>query len=187
MSSLAPSKNNNNSKLSEFQITLESSDKEKMKISSKLIYLSGLLKTLYDDDHDEESDDDYDFTNKDTDVILPNVNSKNLELIIIFMEMYSKNPFKEIPKPLESNNLSEFIGKEYMNILPKNNLELVNLLKSADYMHITSLINLCCAKIASSIKGQSIEEIEKAWGDLELTAEEKIQIENEKKFFTSEK
>ena len=187
MSSLVTSKNNNNSKLSEFQITFESSDKKKMKISSKLICLSGLLKTLYDDDHDEESDDDYEFTNKDTDIILPNVNSKNLELIIIFMELYSKNPFKEIPKPLESNNLSEFIGKEYMNILPKNNLELVSLLNSANYMHITSLINLCCAKIASSIKGQSIEEIEKAWGDLELTAEEKIQIENEKKFFTSEK
>lgn len=187
MSSLVTSKNKNNSELSEFQITLESSEKKKINISSKLVYLSGLLKTLYDDDHDEESDDDNDLTNKDTNVILPNVNSKNLELIIIFMEMYSKNPFKEIPKPLESNNLSDFIGKEYMDILPKNNLELVNLLNSANYMHITSLMNLCCAKIASSIKGKSIEDIKKEWGDLELTDEEKIQIENEKKFFTSEK
>ena len=52
-------------------------------------------------------------------------------------------------------------------------------------MDIESLMNLCCAKIASSIKGKSIEEVER-WGDLDLTEEEKIQIENEKKFFTED-
>ena len=188
MANLATSvKKNNNEELSDFMITLESSDKVKLNISNKLIGLSELLKTMYDDDDDDDDDDDHDFTNKDTNVILPNVNSKNLKIIINFMEMYSKNPFKEIPKPLESNNLSEVVGKEYMNILPKNNLELIELLNSANYMHITSLMNLCCAFIASTIKGKSIEEVEEEWGNLDLTDEEKTQIENEKKFFTFDK
>jgi hypothetical protein len=53
-------------------------------------------------------------------------------------------------------------------------------------MEVTQLLNLCCAHIASTIKGKSIEEVEQEWGDLELTDEEKTQIENEKKFFTME-
>jgi S-phase kinase-associated protein 1 len=180
-------KNDENEELSNLMITLESSDKVKLKISKNLVGLSGLLKTMYDDDDDDDDDDgNHDFTNKDTNVILPNVNSKNLKIIINFMQMYSKKPFKEIPKPLESNNLSEAVGKEYMDILPKNNLELIELLNSANYMHITSLMNLCCAFIASTIKGKSIEEVEKEWGNLDLTDEEKTQIENEKKFFTTD-
>ena len=75
MANLATSvKKNNNEELSDFMITLESSDKVKLNISNKLIGLSELLKTMYDDDDDDDDDDDHDFTNKDTNVILPNVN-----------------------------------------------------------------------------------------------------------------
>ena len=30
--------------------------------------------------------------------------------------MYSDSPFKEIPKPLESNNLVSAVGEKYINL-----------------------------------------------------------------------
>lgn len=62
----------------------------------------------------------------------------------------------------------------------KSNNELFELTLAANYLDIRPLLDLCCARIASFIKGKSPEEIRKNLNiEMDFTPEEEAQIRAE--------
>ena len=101
-----------------------------------------------------------------------------------------KNDLKEIPKPLESTEISDYINKTYYDFLPSkdNREEIFELTEAANYMAVEKLVDLCCAYVASLIKGKSVDEVVRDF-DIkdELTDSEKKIIEDEFKYTNQEK
>lgn len=74
--------------------------------------------------------------------------------IIEFSEHYKSNDPPEIEKPLSKNSLKDLVDpwdEQFINL--PNQEELLELLLAANYLDIKSLIELCCAKVATMIKG----------------------------------
>jgi len=87
-----------------------------------------------------------------------------LEKAMEYCEYHKKDNPPEIEKPLKSKNLSDVVcpwDVTYINI--ENIEEIFEILLAANYLHIKSLMELACAKIASLIKGKSTEEIRKTF------------------------
>ena len=155
----------------ERNITLVSSDGEKIEISSKAVQRSVLVKGILEDYPD------------DAEVPLNNVKSNILKKIKEYLEHYENTEPKEIDRPLPSQNFKECVGEwdfNYINI----DLELIfELILGANYMDIKNLLELASAKVASIIKGKNTEEIRKTFGITnDFTPEEEQQILEENKW-----
>lgn len=88
---------------------------------------------------------------------MPNVKSTPLRKIIEFSEHYKSNDPPEIEKPLSKNSLKDLVDpwdEQFINL--PNQEELLELLLAANYLDIKSLIELCCAKVATMIKGNVV-------------------------------
>ena len=90
---------------------------------------------------------------------LYNINDEVLNKIIIFLEYYDKNPYTQLPKPLPHNNLSKFLDEWYINFLEMNFELIIEIINSANFLEIDSIIQLCCAKIATVLKEKNEDEI----------------------------
>ena len=150
------------------QITLVSSDGEKMKISAKAAQRSNLVKGIIEDYPD------------DAEVPLTNVKSNVLKKVKEYLDHYADADPREIERPLISNNYQECVDPrdyEYINL----DLDLVfEIILAANYMDIKALLELASSKIASVIKGKSPEEIRKTFNiQNDFTPEEEAQIREE--------
>ena len=150
------------------QITLVSSDGDKIQISEKASKRSNLIKGILDDYPDEPE------------VPLHNVKSSILRKIVEYLEYYKDKEPREIERPLPSNNLNEAIDSwdyQYIDL----ELEIIfEIILAANYMDIRPLMDLACAKVASIIKGKSPEEIRKVFNiQNDFTPEEEAQIREE--------
>lgn len=93
-------------------------------------------------------------TGVEEEIYLPNVKSAPLKKIIEFSEHYRNGDPPEIEKPLPKNTLKELVDpwdEQFINL--PNQEELLELLLAANYLDIKALIELCCAKVATMIKG----------------------------------
>lgn len=124
-------------------LLLESSDKKHFKIHKDYIKISGLLSTMFEEDPGE--------------YIFPlNIPSNVLQQIVIFMN-YHKGTDCFIPiKPIQSNNINQIIQDDwdvnYVNNLIDNKL-IKNVLQASNYLDMEGLLHICCAKVASMIRG----------------------------------
>ena len=143
-------------------VILETNDGNTYTIKREYAMHSNLIKS-YIEDNDDENIKFY----------LKNVNTENLEHIIEFIKYFSVEPMTDIPKPLISTNMSEYVQEWYSNFVDKEQDKLMELILAANYMDIKPLLNLCCAKVATMIKDLTPKEIR-----------EKFNIEND---FTSKK
>ena len=84
-----------------------------------------------------------------------------MEKVIEFCTHALGNPPPEIEKPLRSNNFAEVTTPWYAEYVNLDQEILFELILAANFLNIKSLLELCCAKVASSIKGRSIPEIRK--------------------------
>ncbi|MCQ2820422.1 MAG: hypothetical protein MJ252_24420 [archaeon] len=151
------------------QITLVSSDGEKMKIAAKAAQRSQLVKGIIEDYPD------------DAEVPLTNVKSAVLKKVKDYLEHYvdGAEP-REIERPLVSTNYQECVDAwdyEYINV----DLDMVfEIILAANYMDIKPLLELASSKVASIIKGKSPEEIRKTFNiQNDFTPEEETQIREE--------
>lgn len=124
---------------------------------------------------------------KDSSIPLPEVNSKEGERIVEFLEHCKGKAPKEIEKPLPTANLKELLTGEdewYFEYISKFSIEeIADLVVAANFMEIQPLIDLCCAKIASLCKDKTEEEILKNFNITEsFTEEEKAKIREENKW-----
>ena len=98
---------------------------------------------------------------------------------------YHKDKLPEdISKPLRSANLSECNvcewDIEYVNIEKEILFELI---LAANYMDIKPLLDLCCAKVASMIRGKTVEQIRSEFNIVnDFTPEEEARIREENKW-----
>ena len=124
------------------KVSLIASDQGKFEIEESVAKKSQLLKNMIEDTGIEEE------------IYLPNVKSSPLEKIIKYCDHYRNSEPPEIEKPLPKASLKELVDpwdEEFIDI--KNQEELLELLLAANYLDIRSLIELCCAKVATMIKG----------------------------------
>ena len=115
---------------------------------------------------------------------LKEVNNKNLELIIKYLEHYKNMEPKEIPKPFPDRTDDEFfrgiLNDDWTFDFLKNiSLEdTINLTNAANFMQIDGLINILAAKVAHEMCNCEIEEARNKFeiqGD--LTEEELAEID----------
>ena len=147
-------------------------DEKEFEITKKQADLSEVLKNSINENPKESS------------FNLKEIDEKTGEKIKEFLTHFDGVPPAEIEKPLTSNEMKNLTDEWSANFIDKIPLEdLVNLSVAANYMGINSLLDLCCAKIASLCKDKSEEEIYKTFNITEpLTEEEKNKIKEENKW-----
>jgi hypothetical protein len=129
-------------------LTLASIDNQMFEIDIENLKISNFLFHIYD----------LDKTNK---LIHINANGNFLYLIVKFLKFYNTNPYNSLQSPIPKNyNNALFIFNDkvfkeefYINLL--QNLEInkcIELLKIVNYLGISPLNELLCAKIANLIR-----------------------------------
>ena len=140
--------------MSEFTVStpihLISQEGESFEISLENVIISELVKTMIDDEKDEE---------EIQEIPLPAVKSAILAKIVEFMNHYKIEPMTKITKPIKSNNMSEVVQEWYANFVNVEQEVLFELILAANFMDIHPLLDLTCAKVASMVKGKEPEEI----------------------------
>ena len=112
------------------------------------------------------------------------VDAKNLDLIIQYLEHYKDMEPKEIPKPFPERTDEEFmkgiLNDEWTyNYLTNLTLgELINLVNAAFYLQIDGLINIIAAKLAHEMCNCDVEEARQKFGiESDMTEEEIAEID----------
>ena len=143
-------------------LTLTSSDNQKIQIDSKSAERSHLLKGLIAD-----------YNQKD-DIPLPDIKYDILKKVVEYLAHYKDKEPVQIPKPLPSPDLKEVTEEWDVNFINGMELDSVfDLINAANYMDISSLLDLACAKIASLMKGKSAAEIRAMFNiECDLTEDE---------------
>jgi S-phase kinase-associated protein 1 len=117
----------------------------------------------------------------EVEIPLPNVDGKTLEKVIQYCEHYLKEPMTVLEKPLKSANLTKIVQEFYADyIINITDEELLLLCEAANYLDNKQLLDLCCAQIASFIKGKTVEEIREKFGIVnDFTPEEEAKVREE--------
>ena len=152
---------------------LKSSDNIIKEVDKSLLMKSKLLKGLIEDYQGDEEE-----------IPLNEVDSKNLDLILQYLEHYKNEEPKEIPKPFPERTDDEFLkgilNDEWtFNYLQNISLEgLINLVNAANYLQIDGLINIIAAKLAHEMCNCEVEEARKKFGiECDMTEEEIAEID----------
>ena len=158
--------------MDESTIKLVTKEGKELEITKKAAELSEVLKAAINDYPNEAS------------FPLKEIDEKNGEKIVEFLTHFNGAAPAEIEKPLTSNEMKNLTDEWSANFVDKMTIEeLVNLTVAANYMGINSLLDLCCAKVASLCKDKSEEEIFKTFNINEtFTEEEKNKIKEENKW-----
>ena len=66
----------------------------------------------------------------------------------------------EIPKPVPSNRLSDYMPTWFSNLMDIDDIEIIyDVIAAANYMDVPSLVELGCAKVGSLMKNKSIPQL----------------------------
>ena len=145
---------------------------KELTLSKKSCQLSELLKTAINDYPSETS------------FPLNDLDEKNGEKIVEYLSHFNGESPKEIEKPITSNEMKNLTDEWSASFIDKFSMdELSNLTVCANYMGINSLLDLCCAKVATVCKDKSEDEIFKIFNISEtFNEEEKKKIKEENKW-----
>jgi len=157
--------------LDEKNLKLVSQEGEKFDVTKKVAVQSELVKTMSEGDKEENE------------IPLPNVKSSVLKKVVEYMKYHVDNPAREIEKPLKSANMSEVVSQWDADFVDVDQEVLFELILAANYMDVKPLLDLCCAKVASMIKGKTPEQIRKTFNIVnDFTPEEEAAIIAENKW-----
>ena len=117
-------------------------------------------------------------------IVLNEIDSKNFELVMEYVQHYKNMEPKEIPKPFPETTDEEFfrsiLNDDWTyNFLTKLNIsEAINLINGAYYLQMDGLINLLSAKLAHEMCNCSIEEAREKFGiESDMTEEEIAEVD----------
>ena len=121
---------------------------------------------------------------KETSFPLNELDEKNGLLIQEYLTHYNGESPKEIEKPITSNDIKNLTDEWSSTFIDKLSVEdLSNLTVAANYMGINSLLDLCCAKVATLCKDKTEDDIFKLFKITEtFNEEEKNKIKSENKW-----
>ena len=115
----------------------------------------------------------------------PEVEDKVMDKISEYLSHISESGPIEIERPLISDDMKQALKNDewHSNFIDIALDDLVNLTKAASSMGIKSLIDLCCAKLASMCMDKTEDEIFTVFNINEtLTEEEKVRLREENKW-----
>jgi len=149
----------------EKKLKLVSQEGEKFEVSKKVAVQSELVKTMAEGDKEENE------------IPLPNVKASVLRKVVEYMRYHVDIPAREIEKPLKSANMMEVVSQWDAEFVDVDQEVLFELILAANYMDVKALLDLCCAKVASMMKGKTAEAIRKTFNIVnDFTPEEEQAI-----------
>ena len=142
------------------QYYLVSSNKVKFPITKKEMKLSTLIKTAISVSKD------------DRDIPIPFVKESTMKHVMTYLKYHAVNPIpnNNTSEELQSNVFSDevkcewdvkFIENDIMGDPETAKSNIYDLINAANYMDIEPLLQIACTKIASMIKGESLDSIKK--------------------------
>lgn len=138
----------------EYLYTLISSDQIEIKdIPLEICHMSEVIKCIINNCPDMK------INGEQQKIPISNVNGVTLEKIVDWLKYHHNNPPKKIERPITTNDLSTIVCKWDFNFINIEIDEVINLMNAVNYLDIKELLDLCCAKMASLIKGKSPAEI----------------------------
>ena len=147
-------------------------DKKQLEISKSAAMRSTLLSKQMEENE-----------NPNEPLQLQEVEDKIIDKLWEYLEKVDEIEIKEVEKPLTSNDMKNETDDWSANFVDIPLEDLVNLTKGASYMGIRTLVDLCCAKLASMCMDKSEEEIFNVYNINEtLTEEEKQRLREENKW-----
>ena len=118
-------------------------------------------------------------SNEDENVILLNeIDSKNFDLVLQYLNHFKDKEPKEIPKPFPERTDEEFFRSILdddwtYNFLQMSIEDAISLVNAADYLQLDGLINLLAAKLAHEMCNCEVEEARRKFGiECDMTEEE---------------
>lgn len=109
--------------------------------------------------------------------------AKTLKKIIEYLEHHKDKQPEEIEKPLRSADLTDCVPEWDYNYVDIPHDELFEVILVANFLGVQSLLDLTCAKVATMIKGKSVEEIRDIFDiQNDFTAEEEQQVREENRW-----
>ncbi len=149
-------------------IRLVTNNGEEFAVPENVAKMSNIIANMVGEDPDD-----------DEAIPLPNVHSSIMSKVLEFCKHYQEEePMKEIPRPLPDNNLATVVSPWYANFINSiDNDTLAELTKAANYLDIPSLLDLCCARVATYIKQRTPAEMRELFGiRLNLTAKQEDEL-----------
>ncbi|KAJ1406863.1 putative Skp1 family protein [Ochromonadaceae sp. CCMP2298] len=155
-------------------VKLVSSEQESFTVPVEVAKMSELMSTMLNEDDDDE----------DMSIPLPNVSALILAKVIEFCKMYVAEKMTEFEKPLKDADLSKLVQTQFAEFITSlDNDSLYHLTLAANYLDIPQLLDLCSARIASYIKGKTVEEIRCNLNIVnDFSPEEEAQVREENKW-----
>ena len=118
-------------------------------------------------------------SNEDENVILLNeIDSKNFDLVLQYLNHFKDKEPKEIPKPFPERTDEEFFRSILdddwtYNFLQMSIEDAISLVNAADFLQLDGLINLLAAKLAHEMCNCEVEEARRKFGiECDMTEEE---------------
>ena len=147
-------------------------DSEILEIEEEVAIQSLVLRNMIED------------TGLEGEIPIPNTRIQILKKALEYCSYYKGKEIPKIKKPLPSANLSEFLEEWDFKFIDIEKVEdLIDLIVCANFLDIEGLLDLGCAKIASMIKGRTVEEIREIFGiENDFTKEEEAQLREENKW-----
>jgi hypothetical protein len=143
-------------------------DDKHVKLSKNLIHLSAYIKGIVDADSTVKE------------IQIRDISSTSVEYMIEWMKYHKTVASRSIPRPLKSGNLKEMVGPWDANFIDKDLDSVFELLLASNFMGVTALLELCCARIASLMYGKTPKQIRKSFNlPDEFTPEEEAAIRKE--------
>ena len=153
------------------KVILISSDGETIETSAKAAMRSTIIK----DSIQDSREDIIEFNAN-------NVKGNILKKIVEYLEHYKETEPKEIERPLPSLNFKECVEEWDFNYIDIDLDMIFEIILAANYLDIKPLLELSSAKVASIIKGKTMEEIRQTFRITnDFTPEEEQQIIEENK------
>ena len=118
-------------------------------------------------------------SNEDENIILLNeIDSKNFDLVLQYLNHFKDKEPKEIPKPFPERTDEEFFRSILdddwtYNFLQMSIEDAISLVNAADYLQLDGLINLLAGKLAHEMCNCEVEEARRKFGiECDMTEEE---------------
>ena len=118
-------------------------------------------------------------SNEDENIILLNeIDSKNFDLVLKYLNHFKDKEPKEIPKPFPERTDEEFFRSILdddwtYNFLQMSIEDAISLVNAADFLQLDGLINLLSAKLAHEMCNCEVEEARRKFGiECDMTEEE---------------
>ncbi len=151
------------------KVKLLCSDEVTVEVDVNVIEKSALIKGIIDE-------------SGTADVIpLAGVKSGILNKILEMCTYLLTKPAPEIIKPLVDTDMTKVVEDQwYVNYINVEHDVLFELIMASNYLDVTPVIELACAKLGSEMKGKSVKEFRKHFNIVnDFTPEEEAAIEHE--------